>query len=684
MNLVETPSSVRALDSAPAPKGASGLYYRADIDGLRALAVVPVVLYHLGFRAFSGGFAGVDVFFVISGYLMANIIYGALAARSFSLAGFYERRIRRIFPALYAMLAVCTMVGFAVLLPSHLRVFGESLAAVASFASNWLFRISLGYFDGRSLDTPLLHTWSLAVEEQFYLLFPLLLMCARDLPRKWVARVILAGAVVSFSFCLWCTRTNPRSAFFLLPSRAWELLIGSYFAVSPLRVLNQRLSEAAGAAGLLLILGSFFVYDQRTWFPGAAAFAPCFGAALLIFSGTGARTAVCRLLSVRPVIYVGKTSYSLYLWHWPIIVFVSYCLDRAPGPSERFPIAVAAMVAAALSYRYIEQPFRAGRDGLSRRFVLGFALSATALAVVTGSALYLANGAPWRSDPEVARLDSYRTGQDRTLDHCQTSAPYFQSVCILGAIHRAPTAFLWGDSHAQVIGPQLSGVAAERGRSFEAGIAINCPPLAGVWRADPNAPRYCGVTAKSGFSNSVLRYLGDHDEISTVILAGRWGMWAEGSGYGSEEGQYEELADSTGAGDTPDGRWAIFHHGLEATVQALSRMRKHIVLVADAPEIGRGVAAALAKQQMYRRPGQITVSTNEYLSRQRRVLADFRSLSARYDVRLVYLYQALCGGGTCQVINNGEPLYSDSNHLTVAGANLVRPLLEDAFTTGAK
>ena len=293
--------------------------YRKDIDGLRALAVIPVVLFHLGIPAFSGGYVGVDVFFVISGYLITGIIVRDIEKGNFSLVNFYERRIRRIFPALFMVLVITTMVSYKVYSPSELMRYSKSLASISLFSSNFLFLRESGYFSPSAEIRPLLHTWSLSIEEQFYIFFPILLTFSFKYLRKPVVPIIIA-AILSFTANIILVSEYKEMVFFMLPTRAWELCLGGILALNLIpKLSNNNINNWLSLIGLMMLIFSVFKYDSITVYPGLAASIPCLGAALMIYTGDK-HTIIARLLSFRGFVFVGLISYSLYLWHWPTIV----------------------------------------------------------------------------------------------------------------------------------------------------------------------------------------------------------------------------------------------------------------------------------------------------------------------------------------------------------------------------
>ena len=305
---------------------ATHISYRPDIDGLRAIAVVSVILFHL--NALRGGFVGVDIFFVISGFLITSLLWKEIQATgTVSLIGFYDRRIRRIFPALFAMFAVSWVVGFLYLFPNEFTAFARSMLAALLSVANLFFWRESGYFAAAASTKPLLHTWSLGVEEQFYVLFPPLLALLYKLSARRLKLSLTVLALLSFALCVALTRSSPDAAFYLPVTRAWQLLFGSLLALNDLAVLRHRLWRNAAALLGLLILGyTLLRFSSATPFPGYMALLPTLAAALLIAAGTKGKTLVGRVLSFKPFVFVGLISYSLYLWHWPLIVFADHGL----------------------------------------------------------------------------------------------------------------------------------------------------------------------------------------------------------------------------------------------------------------------------------------------------------------------------------------------------------------------
>ena len=394
----------QARPGVPAPseadpvgsRAAHGQAYRPEIDGLRAIAVLAVVLFHADIAPFSGGFVGVDVFFVISGFLITSIIEKDIAAGRFSFARFYERRIRRIFPALAVVSLFAVGVSAILFIPTDFMQVGRSLIAMAVFASNLFFRQDLGitgYFNVGPSPQMLVHTWSLAVEEQFYLVLPPALLLVHRHAGRFVVPILVVATILSFAESVVLVQTQPTDAFYLIMPRAWELLIGGLLAVRRLPPLSTRIArEIVATASAALILVAVFGFSTTTPFPGASALVPCLGAWLFLYVGDQGPSLVARLLSTRPFVAVGRISYSLYLWHWPIFVATKYMAGGHFSLITTVSALILAFAAATLSYRYVETPFRFKWRGVSRPRIFAATAATTFGLVLIGAAIIATGG----------------------------------------------------------------------------------------------------------------------------------------------------------------------------------------------------------------------------------------------------------------------------------------------------
>ena len=449
--------------------------YRADIDGLRALAILPVLLFHSGAPGFSGGYVGVDVFFVISGYLITGHIADEIAGGHMSLARFYARRFRRILPALFATLILTWLVSAFLLLPSYLLALSKALLAAAASVSNIYLWQTAGYFAPDSAFQPLLHTWSLSVEEQFYLVVPILMMLtAKPLRGRWV---LLFGplCLLSFALSVYATARAPTANFYLLPTRAWELGLGALTATAPLPRIGRRwVAETVSAAALLLMLAPVFVFDDATPFPGVNASYPCLGAALLIHTGRSDRSGAKTLLSARPLVAIGLISYSLYLVHWPLISLLRAMEVAPPAAPQIILLLMASFGLATLSWRFIEQPFRRQHPALTQRRVLLGGVAAMGVASLVGLIGIGGRGFPSRlpdfAEQVIPGHADWKPGRCFLLGNPDHRAWSLEDCT---RIATGPTkVLLWGDSF---------------GRAVCAGHPVRCRGAGG-----DGHPIYCG------------------------------------------------------------------------------------------------------------------------------------------------------------------------------------------------
>jgi peptidoglycan/LPS O-acetylase OafA/YrhL len=359
--------------------------YRAEVDGLRALAVLPVIFFHAGFDWFSGGFIGVDVFFVISGYLITTIIISEMDDNNFSLIHFYERRARRILPALFLVMTACLFFAWAWLTPNELKAFGHSLIAVSTFSSNILFWLESGYFDSSTELKPLLHTWSLAVEEQYYILFPIFLLLTWQLGIRWIVMLLVMLFAISLGAAHWGAYTSPSANFYLLPTRGWELLMGVFAALYLKYNAHPRsigLNQVLSFLGFSMIVYAIIVFDETTPFPSLYALVPTIGTGLLILSAVSG-TIIQTILSLKPIVGIGLISYSAYLWHQPLLAFAKVRLLGETSDSLLFALCIASLLLAWISWQYVEKPFR-NRSAVSRKFVFSFALGGISFFLFVG------------------------------------------------------------------------------------------------------------------------------------------------------------------------------------------------------------------------------------------------------------------------------------------------------------
>lgn len=493
--------------------------YRPDIDGLRAVAVIPVVLFHAHLSGMGGGFVGVDVFFVISGFLICSAIIEELRRGAFSIITFYERRCRRILPALFTMFFVTSLVGSLVLMPPDMTAFGESLLSSLMFVSNVYFWKDSGYFDGAAEFKPLLHTWSLSVEEQFYLIVPYLLAAISWLFKRRFLSVLVPLALASFGLSIWAVSHAPNAAFYLLPTRFWEIMLGGLLAARGTKAQPGRgVRELCSALGLGLILGAVTLYSDETPFPGLSALPPCAGAALIIYAGQGGGSAVGALLGTRPFTFIGKISYSLYLWHWPSFALYRYYVARELSLIESALVIAAGALLAVLSWHFVEKPFRKSERPLGRRAIFrGAAWGAVATTGLASTAI-ATEGLPFRyprfqlvDAPGQSHYDA-NDGESCFLGDPQTHEDWGAESCFVTR-GRGPRVLLWGDSFAAHYVPGLKRQSARVRADVLQYTLSACPPVFGF---DTLANPPCRA-----FNEHVVDVI-QKFAIQGVIVAGRW------------------------------------------------------------------------------------------------------------------------------------------------------------------
>lgn len=640
----------------------SKLAYRPDIDGLRAVAVLAVLFFHTRVPGFSGGFVGVDLFFVISGFLITSILLKDIDEGNYSIARFYERRIRRIFPALFPVITFTIFVGALLLDPKSYKDFSESVLGTTLFYSNLVFANQSGYFDAPALQKPLLHTWSLAVEEQFYIVFPLLMVFInRKLKSRYTLCLILV-AVGSMAASIYGVNHHQAKSFYQVHARAWELLAGSVLALRVLPVTSSvLLRKLLSIAGFALILYSILFYDESTSFPGAHAVVPVLGAAIIIYSGMGEELhAANRLLTFRPLVFVGLVSYSLYLWHWPFVAFYEYVLYRPMNLLDSTVIILVSFAMAILSWKYVEQPFRASSSLLRDRKKL-FMLSGVMMIVTSMVAviIYRQDGLPYRyfkmnttyavpeiSEEPVTVIDGVRIGR-------------------IGDGNVDPSFILWGDSHAGHLVQGLGEKGLEYGVSGYTATSPTNIPLIGV--------------NDCAFNDNVIRFIQSHPKVRTVILAGIWGAYSNGHRYG--EHQKMELNDtlSSSASQT---RERVMHDGFMRTVNKLHGLGCKVVIADDIPEIGYNaprlymVKAVLFGEDI----NKYVPDRSVYREWNKTYEGIAQALSPLEYVRIVHPEEMLFDkNGHAMLTADNVILYHDADHLSRYGSHFVASVFNEVF-----
>lgn len=654
--------------------------YRPEVDGLRAVAVIPVILFHAGFEWFSGGFVGVDVFFVVSGYLITGIIYGEIKKGEFSIVKFYERRVRRILPALSFVSVTCLIFAWMWMLPTEFKRLSESLVAVNLFVSNIYFWQSLDYFTGPAEMEPFLHTWSLAVEEQFYLFFPIFMLIAAGLRKVLLLSVIIIGGLASLLLAEYAASHHSTANFYLLPTRAWELMAGAVIAIYTYDrklVVSSLVRNLGSATGLLLIIYAILFFDERTPFPSLWAAIPVLGASLVIlFSGDKDITG--RFLKWGPIVGIGLISYSAYLWHQPVFVFAKERSLDPLSPPELLLLSILSIMLAWLSWRYVEQPFRSRRNFTQPQiFKAGLAMSVLMIGIgVYGS---YSHGIPWRLNEEVKRIADVRFKGSHVPISCQATTGRLLSIDEMCEYNEdgEKIIVIWGDSHATPLTRPVADRFNALGKKVKLLVYTNCLPIFDYTR--DNEPD-CGR-----FNDNVKDYVIGNDDVEMVVMIGRYPLQFNGEVFDNTEGGIEngrviKAISSTmhdnGFFEDDNVRIDFVGKLLQDTVHQLVSDGKRVVLVYPVPEVGWDASYLLAKEELYGIERDAPLSTSYEVFKER-VDISYKQLSRvtpHPNLLKIKPGDLLCNtylAGRCAAQLDEGLLYYDDNHLSQLGATIL-------------
>lgn len=650
--------------------------YRPEIDGLRAVAVIPIVLFHAGVDQLSGGYVGVDIFFVISGYLIGSIILGDVALGRFSFRNFYLRRLRRILPALLFTVTATLAAGYFLLLPDEWMDLARSAAAALFFIPNINFWLASSTYFGLDVATqPLLHTWSLGVEEQFYLLAPALLVVFCRYCRDIALPLMLLGLCgMSFWVNLHWMGLDSKFSFYMLPARAWELLAGVLLAWwLPRHLLHHSPHHRSGAvlsaAGLALCVVPVFMLNEHSPFPGVNALYPVVGSALIIVGTAVAPTCqVVRLLTTSPFVAVGRISYSLYLVHWPVVVYLGLL---RPGESTPVLVLLISLFLALASYRFVEERYRrspparvaAAHRKRELQGLLAACLTACSVIVIADGFAHRVPAAAWKVAGSTAAGEDYGDcellADDASLDALR---------CRLGATHAPVSVALWGDSHANALAPALDTALRQQGQAGYLYFGSGCRPLLNVGRP--------GRSRCPRFNTVVVNDIAAEPGLKTVYLAGYWRLPLMGQSY--DKGSFL-VQDDLSTERSPAENRAVFRRGLQRTLAALPGRR--LVLVEDIPEVGSQFGKSLGNH--FVRERWLGLDRRGEYSFIRRDDDDYPKVfewllrTAFPDLPVLRLQPALCVAMQCPLMLEDELLYYDGDHLSEAGSLRLTPVFVD-------
>ncbi|MDD5586847.1 MAG: acyltransferase family protein [Alphaproteobacteria bacterium] len=667
--------------------------YRPDIDGLRALAVFSVIGFHAFPGWVKGGFIGVDIFFVISGFLISGIIFDGLESGKFSFTGFYARRIKRIFPALLLVLAACYAFGWFALFSDEYKQLGKHIAGGAGFISNFLFWNEAGYFDKAAETKPLLHLWSLGVEEQFYIFWPLLL------PFVWRKRFNVLAVIIfiaAVSFLLNVGRIQrPVEIFYSPGARLWELLTGSCLAYlvrykpNPSMGITERIGAIMPAiftkkvspqtrtafrntlsiTGGILIVAAVLFLSKNAAFPGWWALAPVLGAYLIISAGPHAWLNR-KVLSHQFLVWIGLISYPLYLWHWPLLSFARIVESSTPGWKIRVAAVAASVLLAALTTLLIERPVRFGKGDFCSNKTKVFVLCAFMCLIGMASYVtYAHDGLESRSS-----MQSYQDNKDQLVrtppkdGECKAylgiDNPLFP-YCRFSKADSAETAALIGDSHAHVTFPGLGELMKEKGKNLIMLANSSCPPFIGAVTGNNDRERKeCSAQIRE-----MLNLVTSKLDIKDVYITTRGPVYISGNGFGEAEKDYRDRPiqsdDSAMMDNTPS---EIFRLSLQNTVAALRHAGKNVYYILENPETGIDPSVCIERPFRPDRSSDCGIERSVVLERQ----AAYREiLKSTKDLTVIDPLSAFCPEETCKLVDDGKLLYADDNHLSVDGSRFM-------------
>ncbi|UXN05971.1 acyltransferase family protein [Bartonella sp. HY761] len=622
--------------------------YRQEIDGLRALAVLPVVFFHAGFNFMNRGFLGVDIFFVISGFLITSIILDDLKAGKFSFSNFYDRRIRRILPILFFVCMVSTLIAFVMMLPDELdNYLGSLLASVLFYANFFFYSLLGGYFSADAELQPLLHIWSLAVEEQFYLIFPFLILCFYRFGKKTLLLTIGAVFLASFIFCLAFVHHNPMFAFFMLPTRFWELAAGGLLAISALdkKELSHKSLSWLSWFGLLLILYSLTLLPRKLDFPGWGT-VPVILGTMLILGFARAQTSVGKILSWKPLVFIGLISYSLYLWHQPIFVFAR--LYIAPFQKQYFVILIIfTIILATLSWKFIEQPFRRPKTKYKSKAVFIYAaigISALSITAIALPRLYAIS--PFKIDSPYSKIPEVR----QSAIQCE-QGPFTLSQCTYGS---NPQVLLIGDSYAGHLIDAL--LTSKSQQPFAANFLLACPPLFNF--ADtaelPTQKEYC-LQHQKDIKDVILQ----HKNLRYVIISTSLSYYLNNANMLTEQGYVKSSP-------------LLVEQKFAEIIDWLSAHNIKTVLIS--PPARTSFDPNRCIKSVLRRTKTMDAKAMDMCSINYADISDQRNgVNALLDklkdvLPIIHLDELMCEDGKCPVVYNGYPAYIDAIHLSPYGS----------------
>ena len=633
--------------------------YRSEIDGLRAIAVLPVIFFHAGIDFLSGGYVGVDVFFVISGFLITTILLNEIESGSFSLINFYERRARRILPALFFVMLVSLPFAWMWLIPSDMKDFSQSLIAVSTFSSNILFWSESGYWGANNELKPMLHTWSLAVEEQYYIIFPIFLLLMWKMRKRWILSTVLVLALISLMASHWGAYNKPTANFFMLPTRLWELAVGALIAFYLLHKdkeiqTNSVINEALGLIGLLMIGYAVFFFSESTPFPSLYTLVPTVGAGLIILFASSA-TLVGRFLSNKVFVGIGLISYSIYLWHQPLLAFARHGSFYQPNKMTLFALAVLSIPLAYLSWRFIEKPFRT-KGVFERKTVFSLALLASIAFIAFGTAGIKTNGFEKRAVESHLTLEAIdrRWRINAGLDLSCTESFTLSDKCNSS---ENPEVMIWGDSYAMHL---VKGILASKPDAEIIQMTkYVCGPMFGI--APIVNPDYPIGWAKEclNFNTQVHQWLKQNDSVKYAVLSSPFSQYLDEDSIVLNREREQRPAEI-----------GMITAEFKTTLETLVNLGIKPVIFSPPPANGSNLGRCLTRADWR---GEGLESCNFDKER----MLDIRNAVYKFldtiadDYQVVRLDDYMCDENICNTHVDSTYLFRDEGHLSHEGTELL-------------
>jgi peptidoglycan/LPS O-acetylase OafA/YrhL len=638
------------------------LNYRSDIDGLRAIAVCLVIFNHVGFNYFSGGYIGVDVFFVISGFLITAIIYPKIVQNNFKVSWFLSRRIKRLMPVLLFVIFITMLAFTLILLPQDLVKYYRSVIWIILYGANFFFWKEYGgYFDGGSQEAPLLHTWSLAVEEQYYLIWPIMLVLSiKFLGTKRTANLSILVLLVSIFVSQWGTEITIGAAYYLLPTRFFELLLGSCLAIfwDKLPTTSQKVHNVLSFVGLCLILSSTILLNEHSSFPGYNALYPTIGTALLIYSTKGF---INQYLSFKPLIFTGNISYSLYLWHWPILVVLRYITI-----DYNFYIQILAIIFTFIlsyfSWRYIEQPLRHIKIYSFKKLTLYLYIIPSLILIIIALIGIYNKGYPERFPSNIIKMDNaINSFASKSREGCHSPFRYSDILpnenCSFGYLEpeRTVDLFVFGDSHANHIVPMLDYLTKNANIKGQDYTLDRCLPVFGLdWGSN------AFMASKCNERNNLAKMHIQNNQFKYVVLAASWP-------YVSTQRIYYKNVQLTNQIEIRE----LFVKQLKETIEIIISSGSIPVFVEDTPTLGGKSPKCTIKKNIFNDTLDCSITRTENPM----IKGSLFKLKQTYNqIIILTLHDLYCNGTKCEMEAGGLPLYRDDDHLNEEAAKYLAEL----------